>query len=212
MTLWHDIGRQLRSPEGIGGRLTGVLMRIVNAKPNRLAVEALRIAPHDTVLELGFGPGHGIALLAERATVGLVYGVDQSRVMLEQAQKRNQQAIDAGRVALHEAGFDRLPFADASIDKILAVNVIYFWHDVPVVLREIRRVLRPGGRVSIYATDASTMRQWKFAGPETHRLFSATELATALRQGGFGGHQAMVNAIRVAGGVNGLLATISNPI
>ncbi|MDB5359070.1 MAG: hypothetical protein JWO51_367 [Rhodospirillales bacterium] len=211
MSLWQTIGRQLRKPSGLGGHVTGGLMRLVNDKPNRLAVEALRVQPSDTVLELGFGPGHAIAMLAARAPAGFVYGVDLSPVMLEQAQKRNRHAIDAGRVLLYEAAFDRLPFDDASVDKVLAVNVIYFWHDAPAVLQEIRRVLRPGGRIVIYATDRSTMRRWKFAGPDTHRLFSATELTAVLRRGGFDGHQATVSNIRVAGGINGLFATISIP-
>jgi ubiquinone/menaquinone biosynthesis C-methylase UbiE len=206
------IGRQLQRPSGLSGRLTGALMRMVNAKPNRMAVEALRVEPQDVVLELGFGPGHAIAMLAAQAKTGLVYGVDQSPVMLEQAQTRNRHAIDAGRVFLYEAPFERLPFWQASVDKILAVNVIYFWHDVPAVLQEIRRVLRPGGRIVIYATDASTMRRWKFAGPETHRLFSASELTAILRQGGFDGHHVEVSNIRVAKGIDGLIATISNPM
>ena len=211
MSLWHAIGRQLRYPSGLAGRVAGLLMRIANGKPNRLAVEALMVGAYDTVLELGFGPGHAIGLIASRATAGFVYGVDRSPVMLEQAQRRNRSALETGRVFLYQAPFDRLPFEDRSIDKILAVNVIYFWDDVPAVLREIRRVLRPHGRVVIYATDASTMRRWKFAGPDTHRLFGTAELTAALREGGFDAHHAFVGKIHVAGRIHGLLTTISMP-
>lgn len=210
MSLWHAIGRQLRGPSGPWGRVTGSLMRIVNRTPNRLAVEALRVESQDAVLELGFGPGHAIALLASRASAGAVYGVDRSPVMLEQARKRNRRAIDARRVFLYQAAFECLPFEDATVDKVLAVNVIYFWPDVSAVLAETLRVLRPGGRVVIYSTDASAMRRWKFAGPETHRLFDATDLAAALQQGGFGVH-VKVARVDVGGGVSGLLATVSNP-
>lgn len=212
MSPWHSVGRQLRRPSGFFGRLTGVLMRVVNATPNRLAVAALEIEPQDTVLELGCGPGHAVAMLAAQASAGCVYGMDQSAVMLEQAQKRNRDAIDAGRVFLYEAAFEQLPFEDASVDKILAVNVIYFWHDIPAVLREIRRVLRPGGRIVVYATDASAMGRWKFASPETHRLFTATELASVFeRSGGAHSHVSVMN-VPVARGVNGLIATISAPV
>ena len=44
----------------------------------------------------------------------------------------------------------QLPFENASFDKILAVNVIYFWRDAAAVVKEIRRVLRPGGHL-LYA-------------------------------------------------------------
>lgn len=212
MSPWHSIGRQLQKPSGLCGRLTGALMRMVNATPNRLAVAALEIEPQDTVLELGFGPGHAIAMLATRASVGFVYGIDQSAVMLEQARKRNRDAIDAGRVFLYEAAFERLPFEDASIDKILAVNVIYFWHDIPAVLGEIQRVLRPGGRIVVYATDATSMRHWRFAGPETHRLFTAAELASVFERSGGAHSRVSVMNVPVARGVNGLIATISAPV
>lgn len=211
MSPWHRVGRQLRNPSGLFGRLTGVLMRLVNATPNRLAVDALRIERGDVVLELGFGPGHAIALLAARAPDGFVYGIDQSPVMLEQAQVRNRRAIEAGRVYLYEATFERLPFEAASVDKILAVNVVYFWHDAVAVLAEIRRVLRPGGRIVIYATDAASMHRWKFAGPDTHRLFTAGDLSALLEQGGFMPEHAAVSNVRIASGIDGLIATVSTP-
>lgn len=207
--MWHSIGRQLRNPTGMGGVLTGSLMRFINETPNRLALEALHIGSTDNVLELGFGPGHAIKLAAAR-TSGLVYGVDQSRVMLEQARRRNRTAIREGRVVLHQGRFDLLPVGDASIDRILAVNVIYFWRDVKAIANEMRRVLRPGGRVSIYATDASTMQKWKFAGEDTHRLFAAPDLTATLREGGFDEREVAVSKVRLPGGIQGLLATIVN--
>ncbi|MDB5397347.1 MAG: hypothetical protein JWM91_4853 [Rhodospirillales bacterium] len=209
MTIWHTIGQQLKSPSGFAGRLTGSLMRIANDKPNRLAVDALRIGCRDNVLELGFGPGHAIEMMASRTPAGTICGLDQSAVMLEQAERRNQTAIEEGRVFLYRAAFESLPFAKACFDKILAVNVIYFWRDPLAVLREIRRVLRPGGCLSIYATDAATMRGWKFAGPETHRLYGADELSEILHGGGFDPNRIFVRNVHVARRVNGLLATVS---
>src|SRR5579862_6217167 len=106
-SIWHAFGQQLRNPTGVGGRVTGVLMRLANAGPNRLAITALRIDPSDTVLELGFGPGHAIQLMVREAVAGRVYGVDHSPVMMEQATKRNRLAIRDGRVILYRAQFDR---------------------------------------------------------------------------------------------------------
>jgi ubiquinone/menaquinone biosynthesis C-methylase UbiE len=137
------------------------------------------------VLELGFGPGYAIEAMAREAFDGHVYGVDQSSLMLEQAGRRNRAAIREGRVALYQARFDCLPFGDACIDRLLAVNVIYFWDDLPRMAKEIRRVLRPGGRAAVYATDSGTMCRWKFAGAPTHRLYSAQSLPEALANAGF---------------------------
>ena len=209
MSIWHAVGQQLQRPTGFFGGFAGNLMGILNEKPNRLAVDALRIGARDTVLELGFGPGRAVEIMASRAPNGVIYGVDQSTVMLEQAKRRNRAAILEGRVCLYHACFDSLPFADASIDKILAVNVVYFWRDVASVVKEIRRVLRQDGCLSIYATDATTMRGWKFAAPDTHRLYRAAELNEILLQGGFDRRRVSVKSVLLPGKIKGLLATVS---
>lgn len=208
MNFWHQIGRQLGHPTGLAGRMVGNAMRIANRRPNALAINALEIGPRDDILELGFGPGQAIERMVAQAPFGRIYGVDRSAVMLDQARKRNADAIRSGRVYLKQCEFDRIPLSDASVDKILAVNVIYFWNDVAKVLQEVRRVLRPGGLLSIYATDASAMRHWKFAGPDTHRLFDADELIAALRHSGFVHDKIDVVKIRAAPGVPGLIARI----
>jgi SAM-dependent methyltransferase len=130
--------------------------------------------------------------------------------MIEQAAKRNRIAIREGRVVLHQTRFNRLPFQDSTIDKILAVNVIHFWEDLPAVLKEIRRVLRPGGLVSLYATDKATMHCWKFAGPETHRLYDAADLHRALQQAGIDVGLIRIRKVRIIGRVQGLIATFTS--
>ncbi len=203
--MWEAMGRQLRNPEGLGGRLTGKFMRVVNRTPNRLAVDALDLAPEDVALDLGCGPGHALALMAARAAT--VHGMDQSETMLGQAAQANRLAVREGRVVLARGEFDRLPYPTGMFDKILASNVMYFWKNAPGVLAEIRRVMRLGGRLSIYVTDARTMRQWKFAGPDTHRLFDADALRILLRRGGFENDRITLSPVRLSGGIHGLLAT-----
>jgi ubiquinone/menaquinone biosynthesis C-methylase UbiE len=211
MNLWDSVGGQLRNPQGAWGRITGRAMGVVNRTPNRLAIDALDVQPDDHVLELGFGPGRGIEALAALARRGKVCGVDQSVAMLGQARSRNADAIRRGQVCLRLGRFDALPFADQSADRILAVNVIYFWGDGADVIAEIRRVLRPGGRLVIYATDASSMRRWPFAGPDTHQVFDATTLRAWLNDTGFEAGDVMVTEVAAGPGVQGLIATIRHP-
>ena len=209
MELWSAIGRQLRNPHGMGGRLTGRFMRVVNRAPNQLAVDALHLTAHDVALDLGCGPGQAVALMAKQARE--VHGVDQSETMLDQARRANLRSSLQGRVILKQGAFETLPYADASIDKILAANVMYFWTDIPAVLDELRRVLRPGGRVAIYVTDARSMRKWKFAKEDTHRLFDAVELRSWLQQSVFKDCAISIEKLALAGGIRGLLATIVTP-
>lgn len=186
----------------------GNVMRVINRRPNSLAIDALDIAPGDSVLELGCGPGAALKAMSRLAPRGVVHGLDQSATMLIQAARNNETAVGINRVILHQACFEKIPLPDASIDKVLAVNVIYFWVDLPAIAAEIRRVLRPGGIVAIYATDSSAMKSWKFAGPDTHRLFDAAALAACLRDGGFGDFDMKVTSVRAGLGVPGLIARI----
>jgi ubiquinone/menaquinone biosynthesis C-methylase UbiE len=120
-----------------------------NRQRNRWVVELLAVRPADRVLEVGFGPGLAIAELARRATRGHVYGVDRSEVMVRQASRRNRAGIRAGRVELLHAPVDRLPSYDEPLDVILAVNSLGFWPDPVGRLRELRRRLRPDGRIAL---------------------------------------------------------------
>src|SRR3546814_518955 len=186
-------------------------MRLFNHVPNRAAVDALEVSTDDTVLDLGFGPGQATQRLAKRASKGKVFGIDQSPLMLEQASKRNRRAISDGRVSLSQGVFTTLPFADDSFDRILAVNVIYFWYDMPRVLSEIHRVLRAKGRLVIYATDKVSMQHWTFAGAETHRHFDADSLRDIFNGSEFAACEITITQIKLPGKTQGLLATVSLP-
>ena len=159
---WKTIGRQLHQPRGVAGRLVGQAMAVVNREPNQIAIDALKISPDDTVLELGFGPGRAIRTLTSMVPRGQVLGLDHSEAMLGQAARYNRCAIRNGRVLLQQGCFDDLPWAAETVDKILAVNVVYFLRADAAEIREARRVLRPGGMMAIYATDKSAMARWKF--------------------------------------------------
>jgi ubiquinone/menaquinone biosynthesis C-methylase UbiE len=118
-----------------------------NRERNRWVVSLLEAGPADRVLEIGFGPGVAIAELARRA--GHVHGVDHSAVMVRRASRRNRAAVRAGRVELVQASVDRLPRFDEPLDAILSVNSLGFWADPANRLRELRRLLRPGGRIAL---------------------------------------------------------------
>ncbi len=130
-------------PQGLRGRLGGHLMVLTNRKAAVWIVERLAIQPDDKVLEVGFGPGVAIRLLA--ASASEVAGVDPSPVMVEQAKARNRQGVGRGQVVLRQGIAENLPFEDGHFDKALSINSLQVWTDAMAGLREIRRVLKPGG-------------------------------------------------------------------
>jgi ubiquinone/menaquinone biosynthesis C-methylase UbiE len=208
--MWHAFARQLSNPSGLAGRIVGRMMRVANRQPTRLAIEALDIRPGEDMLDLGCGPGQAAALMLPLARPGRVCGIDQSPVMIDQARQLNRDAIRTGDAAFAVAGFDALPYPDASFDGVLASNVMYFWHDTAPVLAEIRRVLRPGGRLSIYLTSAETMSSWKLAGAGTHRLFMPDQVLAALVEAGFATGDIHVRSVAIEGGVTGIVALARN--
>lgn len=205
---WKTIGRQLRRPCGIAGRLVGQAMALVNREANQIAIDALKISPGDTVVELGFGPGRAIRTLTSMVPHGQVLGLDHSEAMLGQASQYNKSGIRSGRVLLQQGSCDRLPWAAETVDKILAVNVAYFFRADATEIREVRRVLRPGGMMAIYATDKSAMANWKFAGIETHRIFDHNDLVALILNGGFSNDEISVESITLAFRIQGLLAVL----
>ncbi|MEU8802133.1 methyltransferase domain-containing protein [Spirillospora sp. NPDC048819] len=118
-----------------------------NRQRNRWAASLLNVGPTDRVLEIGFGPGIAIAELARQA--GRVYGIDHSKLMMRQAARRNAAAVRADRVRLMHTSVDDLPSFDHPLDAILAVNSVGFWPDPVGRLRQLRRALRPGGRIAL---------------------------------------------------------------
>jgi SAM-dependent methyltransferase len=142
---------QFHRPHGVGGRAAGWVMahRGSNRERNLWAAGLLDVRPEDRVLEIGFGPGIAIEAMARRATRGRVVGVDHSEVMVRQATRRNATAVRAGRVDLRLGNAEDLPALDARFDKILAVNSLMFWRDPVARLKELRDLLRPGGRIAI---------------------------------------------------------------
>ena len=138
---------QFMQPTGWLGRLVGHLMAIKNEEINRFAVECLIVQPDDHVLEIGFGSGTAIELIASRITVGRVSGVDRSHTMARQATRRNRRAIAQGRVDLREGDVAKLPYEDGRFSKVLAVNTFHIWPNQRAGLLEIRRVLTIGSRL-----------------------------------------------------------------
>ena len=145
--------RTFGRPTGTLGKLGGIIMARTNAPFARSVISLLDVKPSEQVLEVGFGPGVGIQLLAKSAR--RVAGVDCSREMMQQARARNTEAIASGVVDLRHGSVEDLPFEDGTFDAVLAINSMQVWPDVMAGLREVSRVTRSGGRVALGFTPYS---------------------------------------------------------
>jgi ubiquinone/menaquinone biosynthesis C-methylase UbiE len=104
-----------------------------------------------TILDIGCGGGRTVTKLAGLATEGKVYGLDYSTDSVAIAIKTNREWIKSGRVEIREGSVSQLPFAAAAFDLVVAVETHFWWPDLPGDLRELHRVLKPGGELAIIA-------------------------------------------------------------
>jgi len=160
--------------------LASSMAAIKNEQMNRFAVEALDVRPDDQVLEIGFGHGHAIRLIAERAHKGLVAGIDASDVMVRHAAKRNREMIKAGRIELWQSGVSNIPYEYARFDKVVAVDNYQHWPQAEFNLGEVQRVLKPGGLLVLCLR---LQKPLTFASGFTHE--DVTEAAGLVRWVGF---------------------------
>lgn len=112
-------------------------------------VDAVDVRPGDRVLEVGYGPGGLIRLLVRRTEAASIHGVDPSPDMRDVATRTNHAAVRSGRVELGIGSAQRTGLPDASIDRIVTVNTVAIWPDLAAGVRELHRVLRPGGTLLI---------------------------------------------------------------
>ena len=175
---------QFGQPTGFAGWLVGHLMAVKNAALNRAAVEVLDPQPDDRVLEIGFGPGKTIGIISKRLTNGFVAGVDLSGVMVKQATRRNREFIKMGRVELKQGSASSLPYGDGQCGKVCAINAFHHLPQPIDALREIRRVLKPGGLVLLGLRMKHRTRTFLVApGFNQEEVIQVMEL---LRNAGFG--------------------------
>src|SRR5690242_11247314 len=111
----------------------------------------ISIDTHDTILDIGCGGGRTVNKLAVIATQGKVYGVDFSGESVAFASRLNKQWIDTGRVEIREASVSQLPFSADAFDVVTGVETHFWWPDLPADMREVLRVLKPGGTLIIIA-------------------------------------------------------------
>ena len=126
------------------------------------------IGPGDTVLDLGCGTGTFTVEMARQVgSKGRVHAVDIQASMVEAAGEKVENAGFVSRVELHHCGAYRLPLESDSVDVAIAIASLSEMPQPLFALEEVRRVLKPGGRLGVseemphagYARQR-TVRRW----------------------------------------------------
>jgi ubiquinone/menaquinone biosynthesis C-methylase UbiE len=140
----------------------------------------------ERILDVGCGTGLIFDRLAEALPDAGLFGIDLSAGMLRMARGKAR-----GRAALARATAERLPFRSSSFDLVLTVSALHYWQEPTAGLREMHRVLRPGGRVAItgwcldYLTTRAIVARLRLTGRPLGQVLGAAAQARLLEEAGF---------------------------
>ncbi len=184
----------------LAGRVAAVMLTPVNVQLTTLAIDMLDVRPQHFVLAAGTGSGEVVQLLAERAWTGQVAGVEPIGRLLALARRRNRAAIAIGAVELLPGEVTSLSWPDDFFDRACAINSLYLWPSLEDGVSELRRVLKPGGRlvIALRARDDSGILTWRSA---TGRR-GIEEIEAALAEAGFTGIERALHRVGLVTGVS----------
>jgi ubiquinone/menaquinone biosynthesis C-methylase UbiE len=133
-------------------RIYGFLTAAFERKHAERALVYLCIEEGEAVLEIGFGSGHCLQLIANSVgQTGLAHGVDLSSGMLSVARTRLSKEKALDRVDLSRADAANLPYRSDSFDAAFMAFTLELFDtpEIPIVLQELRRVVKPKGRIGV---------------------------------------------------------------
>jgi SAM-dependent methyltransferase len=178
-TMRSDM-HQAEKPRGAMGVVMGWFLESGNAVQNRATVDALDPPPGAAVLEIGFGPGQALEMLARTHPLGLVAGVDHSELMVARARHRLRANRGDAALDLRLGDAGDLPFPDERFDAVFAVNSFHLWPDQARALAEMAGVLKPGGDLLLSIRDFRTEGRFEAPGKGAETAKAAAEMLKEL--------------------------------
>jgi len=180
--LRQFIASQFKKPSILFGIFASNLMVKKNQKNYDKLINDLNIQEHDKLLEIGYGPGIGIKMVANICSGCTIHGIDFSRLMYKRASKYNKPFIDNGRVQLQYGDFLKTAVIDKNYDKVFCLNVIYFWNELKAPFEKVLSLLKKGGAFHIYMADKSALKK---APDSVFNKYSIEQVMNALKSAGF---------------------------
>lgn len=136
---------------GLGSRIYDMTMvRFTSRLYRRVVKDVAPVVSKGKVLDAGTGPGRLARLLAHNQPELEVHGIDLSEDMIRLAREHTIAEQLQDRVQFEVANVGELPYPDESFDLIVSTISMHHWNEIEQPLRELYRVLRPGGRLWIY--------------------------------------------------------------
>ena len=141
MNIVTYIGQQFARPSGIGGRISTLIMNLINRKMYNTCAEIITSDSYPgKVLDIGFGNGYMLDILNNRSPEKKLFGIDISSDALSMTRKRLGDSV-----SLSLSGVEKMPFGVNFFDTIYTINTFYFWKDPQKALSEIYQRMKHNG-------------------------------------------------------------------
>ncbi len=159
MGLLKSFFSQCARPEGFLGRMMLRFMNFGHAPLTNWGLGLIEIHDRWTMLDIGCGGGATLKRLLRRSEGAKVYGIDISEESVAKARRVNAKVLDK-QVFVTQGSAEKLPYEDGKFDLVTAVETVYFWPNLPDCLKEVKRVLKPGGRFAIMVEVIENDSMW----------------------------------------------------
>jgi ubiquinone/menaquinone biosynthesis C-methylase UbiE len=178
-----DLAAQLKKPHGEYGKEVGANLYITNRVYIESVVDIMDIGQDDSILEIGPGTGLHLKYMLDKEPDISYTGIDLSELMVDEANRLNQDLLVDGRIGFYYGSSEELEFADNSFDIVLTLNTIYFMDEIDVHMKEIYRVLKPGGRFYLGFFTRNFLNELPFA--QDFYKYEQNEAIELLERNGF---------------------------
>lgn len=179
-----ELASQLSHPSGEKGSEIAQMMNETNIGMTKNAISNLDLSPGDSVLELGHGNAGHLEFLFSCCADVKYTGLEISSLMHREARDLNEPFLQSRKARFELYNGEKIPFDDHTFNKLLTVNTLYFWKNPLELLRELSRVLKPGGIFSLTFAHRDFMEKLPFTS-YGFNLYNPDEVLKIIGESGF---------------------------
>jgi len=176
---------QFAKPTGFFGKMLAKGMARGHKEFYKNALKAINIKKDDEYLEIGFGSG--VFIKKYMSHVSKIAGIDHSEDMVKLATDINRKLVESGKAEFKQGDASSLPWTDSEFSIVVTIETFFFLSEPEKSLKEIYRVLKPGGRLVIemaFNKDDGVDHK-RHIKKMNLKLYSGKEMKKLLNEAGF---------------------------